>query len=139
MLDHRIDNVGLAAVGDFAAQKIPHAGEMFGRGPARVDGRAAGRHLVDDGDIEIAEERERERARDGRGGHHQDVGRVAPLSMRRLRCRTPKRCCSSTMTRPELGEGYGIFEQRVRADDELRLAGGDAFDARRVFRRVSGR
>ncbi len=43
LLDHGIDDVGLAAGGDLAAQKIPHAGKMFGPGPARLDGRAAGR------------------------------------------------------------------------------------------------
>ena len=43
----------------------------------RFDGRAAGRELVEDGNVEIAIESERERARDGRGGEDENVGGVA--------------------------------------------------------------
>ena len=53
-----------------------------------------------------------------------------PLSMRRLRCRTPKRCCSSTMTRPSFLKAHRILDQRVGADDDLRRA---AFDAGEGF------
>ena len=79
LLDHGIDDVGLAAGGDFAPQKIPHARQVLRSGPARFNRRAAGRHLVDHGNVEIAVERERKRARNGRGGHHQHVGRMDAL------------------------------------------------------------
>ena len=51
----------------------------------------------------------------------------APFSIRRFRCSTPKRCCSSTIARPRRWNVDGVFDQRVRADDKLRLA---AFNAR---------
>src|SRR6202041_3560488 len=76
-LDHRIDDVGLMAGGHFAAQRFPDAGEMRLGGEARLDGRAAGRKLVEDGDVKVAIKRERKRAWDGRGGQYEDVWRVA--------------------------------------------------------------
>jgi len=75
--DHRINDVGLVAGGDFAAEKFPDAGEMLLGGHARDDGRAAGRKLVENGNVEIAIESERERAGDWRGGEDEDVRSVA--------------------------------------------------------------
>ena len=56
--DHRIDDVGLMAGGDFATDNFPYAGEMRLAGEMRFDGRAAGREFVEDGDVEIAVEGE---------------------------------------------------------------------------------
>ena len=47
------------------------------------------------------------------------------LARNRSRCSTPNRCCSSTTTMPRLLELDGVLQQRVRADDDARLAGGD--------------
>jgi hypothetical protein len=44
------------------------------RDAAGDDGGAAGGQLVEDADVEVAVEGEREGARDGRGGHDEDVG-----------------------------------------------------------------
>jgi hypothetical protein len=60
---------------------------------------SAGGTLVEHGEIEVAVERQRERAGDGGGRHHQHVGLLAELRSA-SRCRTPKRCCSSTTARP---------------------------------------
>src|SRR5438034_65036 len=68
LLDDGINDVGLMAGGDFAAEKFPDAGEMLLSGHARDDGSAAGRKLIENGNVEVAIESERERARDGRGG-----------------------------------------------------------------------
>ncbi len=75
--DDGINNVGLAALFDLAARGFPYAGEFGFIAPACVDGTAAGWKFVDHGEIEIAVERERESARDGSGGHHEDVRRRA--------------------------------------------------------------
>jgi hypothetical protein len=67
--DDGVDEVGLAALGDLFAHELPDFGGALFGGAAGDDGRAAGRHLVDDADVEVAVEGERERARDGRRGH----------------------------------------------------------------------
>src|SRR5258708_35611055 len=46
-------------------------------GEVRFDWRAAGGQFVEDGDVEIAVEGERKRARNGRGGEDKNVRRVA--------------------------------------------------------------
>src|SRR6266852_2948554 len=76
-LDDGIDDVALVAGGDFAAEEFPDAGEMRLAGRARDDGRAAGGKLIEDGNVEVAIESERKRARDGRGGEDEDVRGVA--------------------------------------------------------------
>src|SRR2546430_863885 len=77
LLDDGINDVGLMAGGDFAAEKFPDAGEMLLSGHARDDGSAAGRKLIENGNVEVAIESERERARDGRGGEDEDMRSVA--------------------------------------------------------------
>ncbi len=58
----------------------------------------------------------------------------APLSISRLRCNTPKRCCSSTMTSPRREKLHGVFDQRVRANHQLRFATLDALEGTVFFR-----
>ena len=50
---------------------------MLRGGEAGDDGGAAGRQLVEDGNVEVAVERKAQGARDGRGGEHQHVRGVA--------------------------------------------------------------
>src|SRR5438105_13761532 len=65
------------AGGDFAAEKFPDAREMLRGDHARNDGSAARRKLVEDGNVAVAIQSERERARGGRGGEHEDVRSLA--------------------------------------------------------------
>jgi len=67
----------LAAPSDLSPQKFPHSGKLRLGSPARLDGHAPGRHFVYDAQLELSVERQREGARDGRGGHHQHVRRNA--------------------------------------------------------------
>jgi len=76
-LDNRIDHKGLATLRNFALEKLPDSGELRIRSPASFDGRAAWRHFVDHGEIEITVESEREGAGDRSGGHDEKVGRFA--------------------------------------------------------------
>ena len=50
---------------------------------------------------------------------------AAGLRLERPRWSTPKRCCSSMTTRPRSANDDGLLDQRVRADDDRRLARRD--------------
>ena len=140
--DHRIDDVGLMPGGNFAAQKFPDAGEMRLRGHARGDRRAARRQLVENGNVQVAIERERERARNRRRRQHQDVRRVAvgrgfvhqPLALQNAEA-----VLLINGHKAEPREFHIVFDQRVRADDQLRFAGANAFEGRGFSRRSSSR
>ena len=67
LLDHRIDDVRLPTLRHLAIDELQHAltrGLRAERGRDRLPAR---RSLVDDREIEVAVQRERERARDRRG------------------------------------------------------------------------
>ena len=51
-----------------------------------------------------------------------------PFSARSMRWRTPKRCCSSTTTRRRSWKSTSFWKQRVGADDDVDLAGGQRRD-----------
>ena len=62
------------AGGDLLAYELPDfVGAIVGDA-AGDDGGAAGRHFVEDADVEVAVEGQGQGARDGSGGHDQDVG-----------------------------------------------------------------
>src|SRR5205823_14211764 len=56
------------------ANKVPDVGRAFVGYTACNDRSAARRHFVENTDVEIAVKRKSERARDGSGGHDQNVG-----------------------------------------------------------------
>ena len=62
---------------------------------ARLDRLAPLRHLVQHDDVQVAVVGERQRPRDGRRRHDQDV-RLAALALQRHPLMQPERCCSST-------------------------------------------
>src|ERR1700736_777041 len=62
---------------NFSTHKFPYSQQMRLRGHARFDGGAPGRQLVDDGDIEITVESQREGAWNWSGSQHQHVRRVS--------------------------------------------------------------
>src|SRR4029077_9870784 len=102
----------------------------------RFDGRAAGRELVEDGNVEIAIESERERARDGRGGEDENVGRVAVrcgFVHQALALEDAEAVLFIDGDEAEARELDIVFDERVRADDESRFAGADAFESGGFF------
>ena len=124
------------AGGDFLAKKFPDAGEMRLGGEARLDGRAAGRKLVEDGDVEVAVERERERARDGRGGEDQNVRSVAVCGgfvHEALALKDAEAVLLVNGDEAEARELDLVFDEGVGADDELGFAGADAFERGLLF------
>ena len=107
--DARAHHVRLLALRDLLAHPLPGPVEPVraSRPPARRGLRSAsGRgQLGERRDLEVAEHGHRDGARDRGRGHHQHVRRRVPAFARSAsRCSTPKRCCSSTTTRPEVGE-----------------------------------
>src|SRR5882762_9986290 len=136
-LDDGIDDVGLMAGGDFAAEKFPNAGEMLLGGHPRNDGGAAGRELVENGNVEVAIESERESARDGRGGEHEDVRGVAvggSFVHQALALEDAEAVLLVNGDETEAGEGNVVFDEGVGADDELGFAGADALEDGGFFR-----
>src|SRR5207249_9345653 len=132
--DDRINNVALVSGGDFAAEKFPNAGEMLLGSHARGDGGAAGGQLVENGNVEIAVESERKRARDGRGGEHEDVRGVAMRGgfiHQALALQDAEAMLLVNGDKTEAREFHVVFNQRVRADDELCFAGTNTINSRR--------
>ena len=73
-LDHRVYDVSLPALRDLLLHEAVHAFDAIVGDVPGLNGPAAGRHFIDDGNIQIAINGERQRARDGSGGHHENVG-----------------------------------------------------------------
>ncbi len=118
---------------DFAADAAPNAREMALGGEVRFDGRAAGRQLVENGDVEVAVERERESARDGRCGENKHVRGVAVgggFVHETLALQHAEAVLFVDGHEAEACKLHAFFDQGVCADDELGFAGGDAFDGR---------
>ncbi len=101
-------------------------------------GRASGRHLVDHRNVQIAIERQRERARNRRGGHDQHVGRAAffdqPFALQHAEA-----VLLVHDHQAQARECDRIFEQRVRPDDQLRFARAARARRCRAWQRASGR
>src|SRR5216684_6294154 len=100
-------------------------------GHARDDGRAAGRELVENGNVEVAVESERKSARDGRGGEDENVGGVAVgggFVHEALALEDAEAMLLVNGDEAEAGEFDVVFDERVGTDDELRLAGANAIE-----------
>ncbi len=104
---------------------------MLLAGHARDDGGAPGRQLVENGNIEVAIESEREGARDGRGGEDEDVRSVAVgggFVHEALALEDAEAVLLVNGDETEAGEFDVIFNEGVRADDKLGFAGADALE-----------
>ena len=73
-LDGRADHVGLMPRGKLLFNKAVHVPPLFAGDEPGLDGLAAGRQFVQHRDVQIAVHQQAQRARDGRGAHHQQVG-----------------------------------------------------------------
>jgi hypothetical protein len=85
----------------------------------------------EDGNVEVAVEREGERARDGRGGENEDVRRVAVgggFVHEALALEDAEAMLLVDGGETEARELDLVFDEGVSADDELRFAGADAFE-----------
>ena len=109
------------------AHKIPHFVRHLAGNAARDDGRASRRQLVQHAHVQIAVERERQRARNRRGGHHQHI-RLAPDSGFLHQLEALHHAETVLLVHHHQAQPVELdllFNQRVRADDQLRLAAID--------------
>src|SRR5882724_9708676 len=119
------------AGGDLAAERFPDAGEMLLGSHARDDWRAAGGQFIENGNVEVTIESERERARDGRGGEDENVRGVAVgggFVHQAFALEDAEAVLLVNGDEAEAGEGDVVFDERMGADDELGFAGADALE-----------
>ena len=123
--DDGIDDVRLPALGDLLADQLPDSSARSSEHLARDDGLAAGRQLVEHAEFEVAVEREGQRARDGRGGHHQHV-RLACVGL--LHQAEALEDAEAVLLvdddEAEVVELDLLLDERVGADDEVALRRG---------------
>ena len=134
LLDQRADHIHLPARldllvdegGDAPPHILPHG--------IGLDRLAAGRQLVQHGHVKVAVQDERERARDGGGGHDEHMRRFA-LGRERGALRHAEAVLLVRHDRAQPVEGDALLDERVRADHDLRRAGLDRGERRALLRR----
>ena len=116
----------LVPLSDLLGDAVPHPrepGRLLGeRCDERLDAGAPLGHRADRRDVEVAEHRHRDGARDRRRGEHERVRRRA-LRAQRLALLDAEPVLLVDDDEAEVGEGRGVAQQRVRADDDARLTG----------------
>ena len=124
LLDERADDIRLAALAEDPGQALVRFRGTVLRDPARDDRLPVRREDGELGDVEVAVDRQRQRAGDRRRGHVQDVrtaafGERAALSDAEAVLLVHDR--DGQVTEVDL-----LLDERMRADDERRVARGDA-------------
>ena len=126
--DARAHDVRLVPALDLLAHPCPDALDplrLLRQGyDARLHRAAAGRELDQRGDLEVTEDRHRHRARDGRRGHHQHVGRHPRLVGEGRSLLDPEAVLLVDDHEPEVGELHVLLQERVGADDDAGLTAG---------------
>ena len=96
----------------------------------RLNRAAAGRHIADDGHVEIPVHVSASVRGIGVAVMTSTSG-SNPFERKVARCTTPNRCCSSIIARPSDPEIDGALHQRMGADNEIDIAGWRAVRAHR--------
>jgi hypothetical protein len=128
LLDERADDERLAARAQLLADALVSALALaLGGGHERVDRPPARRQLAQHGHVEVAVGGQRERARDRRGGHVQHVRgqRRRRLAVERAALVDAEAVLLVDHDDREAVELDGGLDQRVRADEQPQLAGGE--------------
>src|SRR5690349_8510173 len=121
----RINDVRLAPRGDFAPKRFPNAGKVRLSCYTRNDGRTSGGQLVQYRNVEVTIERQRERSWNGRSCQHEHMWSVAVRSgfvHQTLALQDSEAVLLVNRHKSEPRESHVLFNQRVRADDQLRLS-----------------
>ena len=120
-------HVRLVAVLHLLADAFPGAGEevrlVLGGDDVAGDRRTAGRELVEDGGLQVAEDGHRDRARDGGGRHDQQVRRLLALAAQRVALLDAEAVLFVDDDQAEVVELDLVLDQRMGADDDPGLAG----------------
>ena len=123
-LHQRADPVGALALGHGPAQPGDHVFQPFGGNDARDRRDAPRRLFIQARHIQIAIDRQRQRPGDGRGAHHQRVGRAALL-----RQAAPVGHAEAVLLvdhhQRQIVERHAVLEQGMGAADHRRLAARD--------------
>ncbi len=124
LLDERIDDVRLPAFVELPAYELVDLIAPRLRLRDRLDRVTPGRHLTHDRRIEVAVGSQRERARNGRGGHDQDVWMHALRPQGRA-LHDAEAVLFVDDRQTQLAERDRLLHERVRADDEMNGAGSE--------------
>ena len=109
-----IYHIGLTSAGELVANEIEHLRELGSRSDKCLDGAAACRQLIHDGNVQIAIERQPERARNGRRREHEEVG-VTALAHQRFTLGHAELVLFINDDQPEVGQIKTGGEQGVSA------------------------
>src|SRR5581483_1404089 len=120
-LDDRVHDVCLSAHLHLSVDELEDALAPRLTPQRSRDRTAARRTLVENAEIQVAIQRERERTRNRRGGHEQHVGRVA-FGAEGFSLLHTESMLFVDRREPELGEYRCLLHERVRTDDEHWLA-----------------
>ena len=114
-LDQRVHDVDLAPRGDLIAKEFLDLGTLRVGPRDGDDGPASGRQLVEDGDVEIAVEREGKRARNRRRRHDEQVGTLGLAAQARALL-DAEAVLLVDDGEPEILERHAFLHERVGAD-----------------------
>ena len=138
-LDQRADPVDAPALVERAPDRVDHFGQPLERQGAGIDLLPAGRLLAQLGNVHVAEIGQHQRARDRRRRQHQQVDRLA-LARERQPLMHAEAVLLVDDGQREIAERHLVLEQRVSADDEVDVAGGECGqESRRARARARGR
>src|SRR5450631_1240980 len=126
--DHGINHISLVSGGNLLAYEFPDfVGTLVADSPG-YDGRPPGRHFIEHAEVEVAVNREGKGARNWSRSHHHDVG----LCLGSPACGTLAHQLETLQHseavllihnhQTEFREFDFLFDQRMRADDQLRVA-----------------
>ena len=116
----RTDDVNLTARIDVLADEGVESFSVGFRHEEGIDLLSAGWHFVDDGNVRIAIHDHRQRSRDRRCAHRQNM-RIAPLLGKRGALRRAESVLFVDHGKTEIVKNHGILNQRVRADHKIKL------------------
>ena len=128
VVDERADPVGLPALAACGPDALHQLRTSLGTQHHRLHRGAARRQFVDRGHVEVGIRGHRERARDGRRGHHQLVRHAvaaASLVAQREALVHAEAMLLVDDRQREVMERHALLHQRVRADHQLGLATRD--------------
>ena len=116
----RINHVSLAALFQLGSNELMDLRQLLVAADESPNAAPVRGHLIDDGGIQITVERQTERARDGRRGHHKQV-RVAPLPQELLPLRHAELVLLIDDDETQIRHVEGRCDERVGADEKLRV------------------
>jgi len=116
-----INDVGLAAFGQLAGDERPDFGQAGRLAHERLDASAPGRPLGNDGNVQVAVQGESEGARNGGGGHDQQV-RIGALAHQLLALGHSELVLFVNNNKTQLFRRERVLQQGVGADEETARA-----------------